>query len=157
MLLYTRPVGWDLALVISLIGHFCSFYRHRHAPTYCGEHSILWRFACWGTHGHIEVDWPCPWRGGYRCPPRKCREQTATNPGSRHSQFNWMDEVQVTTEDFLRQSINNILAILRDPPAASTLPSLQAGDNTTNAIQQIADLLNSHCKWPVHIPPTPVI
>lgn len=45
-----------------------------------------------------------------------------------------------STEDFLKQASQDILSILRNPPPS--LPYLQAGDDTANAIENIAQLLN---------------
>jgi len=53
-----------------------------------------------------------------------------------------------TTEDYLRQSIGDILAILNDPKPPIA-PFLTFGDDTTNALRKIATLLN--CA----IPPPP--
>ena len=45
-----------------------------------------------------------------------------------------------TTEDYLLQASNDILSILKNPP--SSLPFLEAGSTTKNAIEKIAKLLN---------------
>ena len=52
----------------------------------------------------------------------------------------------VTLEDFLRQATSDILAILQHPPS---LPTLQCGDMTQEAIIQIAQLLNRTVPLPV--------
>ena len=48
---------------------------------------------------------------------------------------------KVTLEDHLKQATSNIIDILTNPPS-TTVPSLQAGDTTKNALLQIAQLLN---------------
>jgi hypothetical protein len=59
-----------------------------------------------------------------------------------------------TTEDYLRQSISDILALLNDPkpPIAPFLPF---GDETTNALRQIATLLNRVVPQPTPVEPLP--
>jgi hypothetical protein len=57
---------------------------------------------------------------------------------------------KTTTEDYLRQSVGDILSLLKHQK--SQLPFLNYGDDTTNAIQQIATLLNRAIP-----PPVPVI
>ena len=47
---------------------------------------------------------------------------------------------RVTLEDHLKQAATDILAILSNPPS-TTVPSLQAGDTTNQAIMEIAKLL----------------
>ena len=47
-----------------------------------------------------------------------------------------------TTEDYLKQASNDILSILKNPP--SSLPFLEAGSTTKNAIEKIAKLLNQN-------------
>jgi hypothetical protein len=48
--------------------------------------------------------------------------------------------LSTSTEDYLRQSVGDIIGLLDDPK--STIPSLSFGDDTQNAIKQIATLLN---------------
>jgi hypothetical protein len=58
----------------------------------------------------------------------------------------------VTLEDFLRQATSDILAILQNPPS---IPTLQCGDDTKEAVIKIAELLNRSVPRPVlDIPPT---
>lgn len=62
----------------------------------------------------------------------------------------------VTLEDFLRQATSDILAILQNPPS---IPSLQCGDKTQEAVIQIAQLLNRSVPIPplnLPSPPPPV-
>ena len=58
---------------------------------------------------------------------------------------------ETSTEDYLKQASNDILSILRNPP--SSLPYLQAGSETKNAIAKIAQLLNRSSNSP---PPLPI-
>lgn len=58
----------------------------------------------------------------------------------------------VTLDDFLRQATSDILFILQNPPS---IPSLTCGDDTKNAIVQIAKLFHRAEKMPD--PPTPII
>ena len=46
---------------------------------------------------------------------------------------------KTTTEDYLRQSVGDILALLKNPP--NTLPFLSYGDATKNSATKIAQLL----------------
>ena len=46
---------------------------------------------------------------------------------------------ETAAEDYLRQYVGDILALLQDPP--KTLPFLAYGDDTKNAITKIAHLL----------------
>ena len=50
---------------------------------------------------------------------------------------------KVTTDDFLRQSASDIITLLTQAPP-STLPSLQAGDSTRNALLQLATILHAN-------------
>ena len=47
----------------------------------------------------------------------------------------------IKTDDFLRQAALDIISILSEPPS-STVPSLEAGDETRNALLKIATALN---------------
>jgi hypothetical protein len=59
---------------------------------------------------------------------------------------------ETTTEDYLRQSVGDILALLQDPP--KTLPFLSYGDATKNAVTKIAQLLQRSVPQPrLPIPP----
>ena len=60
-----------------------------------------------------------------------------------------------TTEDFLRQSISDILAILNDPKPPIA-PFLTFGDDTKNALRKIATLLNRAIPTPPRVLPLPV-
>ena len=48
---------------------------------------------------------------------------------------------EVKIDDFLRQAATDIITILTHPPP-TTVPSLQAGDSTINAILELASILN---------------
>ena len=48
---------------------------------------------------------------------------------------------EVKIDDFLRQAATDIITILTHPPP-TTVPSLQAGDSTKNAILELASILN---------------
>ena len=52
---------------------------------------------------------------------------------------------KVTTEDFLRQAAADIISLLTHPPP-STVPSLQGGDATKNALLDLATILNTSTK-----------
>jgi hypothetical protein len=58
-----------------------------------------------------------------------------------------------STEDYLRQSVEDIIALLDDPKP--TIPSLSFGDETQNAIKQIANVLNQALPSPPPVPPPP--
>ena len=58
-----------------------------------------------------------------------------------------------STEDYLRQSVGDIIGLLDDPK--STIPSLSFGDDTQNAIKQIATLLNRALPSPPPVLPPP--
>ena len=63
---------------------------------------------------------------------------------------------ETTAEDYLRQPVGGILALIQDPP--KTLPFLAYGDDTKNAITKIAHLLQrsvTHPRFPL-IPVTPM-
>ena len=49
---------------------------------------------------------------------------------------------KVTTDAFLRQAAMDIVTILSNPPTTTPLPGLEAGDETSNAILQLANILN---------------
>ena len=53
---------------------------------------------------------------------------------------------ETTTEDYLRQSVGDILALLKDPP--KTLPFLSYGDATKNSATNIAQLLQRSVPQP---------
>ena len=53
----------------------------------------------------------------------------------------------MTLEDHLKQAATDILAMLSSPPS-TTVPSLQAGDTTNQAITEIAKLLKRSEKIP---------
>jgi hypothetical protein len=59
-----------------------------------------------------------------------------------------------TTTDYLHQAANDILALLKDPPKSS-LPSLESGCATNNALTKIATLLQRATKMPAPIQPEP--
>ena len=60
---------------------------------------------------------------------------------------------ETTAEDYLRQSVGGILALLQDPP--KTLPFLAYGNDTKNAITKIAHLLQQSVTQP-QLPLIPV-
>ena len=64
---------------------------------------------------------------------------------------------ETTAEEYLRQSVGTILALLKDPP--KTLPFLAYGDNIKNAITKIAQLLQRSVTQPLLliIPLTPLV
>ena len=49
---------------------------------------------------------------------------------------------KVTIDTFLRQAAMDIVTILSTPPTKTPLPGLEAGDETSNAILQLANILN---------------
>ena len=53
---------------------------------------------------------------------------------------------ETTTEDYLRQSVGDILDLLKDPP--KTLLFLSYGDATKNSVTQIAQLLQRSVPQP---------
>jgi hypothetical protein len=59
-----------------------------------------------------------------------------------------------TTEDYLRQSINDILAILNDPKPPIA-PFHTFGDDAMNAFRQMATLLNRAMPLPPTVEPLP--
>ena len=60
---------------------------------------------------------------------------------------------KITTEDLLRDTARDILAILNNPIAAA--PCLHVGDETRTAIKQIATILNRVVPPPLPVPSTP--
>ena len=64
---------------------------------------------------------------------------------------------EITTDDFLKQAATDIISILCKPPP-STVPSLEAGDTTKNALLKIAESLNRIKDYPttLAIPPPPL-
>ena len=60
---------------------------------------------------------------------------------------------ETTAEDYLRQSVGDILTLLQDPP--KTLTFLACGDDTKNAITKIAHLLQRSVTQP-QLPLVPV-
>ena len=113
-------------------------------------HSKPDKRASWDTHG-IEGWYVGPSLEHYRCvkcymPLTSAERDSDTVAFFPHS----IPFPAVTTDDFLRQSITDIVSLLKNSPP-STVPSLQAGDATTAAIQQIAKLLNRHCKKPTPV------
>ena len=58
-----------------------------------------------------------------------------------------------STEDYLRQSVGDIIALLNDPKP--TIPALSFGNDTQNAIKQIATLLNRALPSPPPVLPSP--
>ncbi len=61
---------------------------------------------------------------------------------------------ETSTEDHLNQAASDILAILQNPP--SSLPFLESGNDTTNAIEKIAQLLRrATTKTPPTLPTPP--
>ena len=60
---------------------------------------------------------------------------------------------ETTAEDYLRQSVRDILSLLKYPP--NTLPFLAYGDKTKNAITKIAHLLQQSVTQP-RLPLIPV-
>ena len=60
---------------------------------------------------------------------------------------------EITSEDYLRQSVGDILALLQDPP--KILPFLAYGNNTKNAITKIAHLIQRSVTQP-RLPLIPV-
>lgn len=56
----------------------------------------------------------------------------------------------------MRQAATDIISILTAPPS-TTVPSLQAGDPTRNALLEIATVLNRTEKLPVTSSPTPYV
>ena len=59
----------------------------------------------------------------------------------------------VTLDDFLRQATSDILAILQNP---TTIPTLQCGDDTQEAVHKIAKLLNRSVPRPILNLPAPL-
>ena len=59
----------------------------------------------------------------------------------------------VKTDDYLKQALTDIVSILTKPPP-STVPSLEAGDETRNAILKIATALNRIDPTPSTLPDT---
>ena len=55
--------------------------------------------------------------------------------------FHMLPFPQVTIDDFLRQATTDIIKILSAPPNVS-IPTMEAGDTTRNAILKLATLLN---------------
>ena len=55
-------------------------------------------------------------------------------------------------KDFLKQSVNDILALLQKP---KVFPSLDGGDETQNAILKLGQILNIAAKQPPLILPAP--
>ena len=51
-----------------------------------------------------------------------------------------------TSEDYLLQSASDILAILKSPP--KSLPYLQYGDSTKNALVQLSQLIKTAVEQP---------
>ena len=58
----------------------------------------------------------------------------------------------MTTEDLLRQTAQDIVSILHNPP--KNLPTLQAGEETKNALLKIARLLNRAQSPPANLLPS---
>ena len=117
-------------------------------------HSKPHKRASWDTHG-IEGWYIGPSLEHYRCvkcymPLTSAERDSDTVAFFPHK----LPIPKVTTDDFLRQSVTDIISLLKTSPP-STIPSLQAGDATTAAIQQIAKLLNRHCTKPKIIDFTP--
>lgn len=48
----------------------------------------------------------------------------------------------ITTDDFIWQATSDIITLLTHPPPSSTVPSLELGDSTKNALLQVATILN---------------
>ena len=61
---------------------------------------------------------------------------------------------KVTVDDFLRQSVTDIIGLLTTPPTTTTI-SLKAGDKTHNSLLQLAELLKRSEKIPDLISPPP--
>jgi hypothetical protein len=59
----------------------------------------------------------------------------------------------IATKDYLKEAALDILSILRSKP--TTLPTLEYGDNTKNALVQIARLLGRATKPPPELKPEP--
>ena len=55
---------------------------------------------------------------------------------------------EVSIEDHLKQATTDIIRILTNPPSTSTIPSLEIGDKTKNALLKIADILNTNTTLP---------
>ena len=53
---------------------------------------------------------------------------------------------EVKLEDFIRHALSDIITLLTDPPSKTTV-SLQAGNETQNALLQIATILNRTSPW----------
>ena len=53
---------------------------------------------------------------------------------------------EVKLEDFIRHALSDIITLLTDPPSTTTV-SLQAGNETQNALLQIATILNRTSPW----------
>ena len=64
---------------------------------------------------------------------------------------------KTSTEDYLRQSVDDILSIISSP--TTNIPSLKFGSNTTNAIKQIAQVLHRALPLPppIKIPQEPTV
>ena len=63
---------------------------------------------------------------------------------------------KTTSEDYLLQSASDILAILQSPP--KSLPYLQYGDSTKNALVQLSQLIKNAVQQPcLHSEPAPTV
>jgi hypothetical protein len=120
-------------------------------------HSKPDKRASWDPHG-IEGWFVGPSMEHYRCV--KCYMPLTSSVRDSDTVAFFPHHIpfpKVTTNDFLRQSIEDILSLLKNSPP-TTIPSLTTGDNTKAAIAQIAKLLNRHIPAPPSIPslsPTP--
>ena len=101
----------------------------------------------WGPHGK-EAWYIGPSFDHYRCvkcfvtDTRKELDSDTVVFFPKHIKF-----PAVTTDDFLRQAALDIVSILTNPPPA-TVPMLQAGDDTRNALLEIASTLKRITKYP---------
>ena len=59
---------------------------------------------------------------------------------------------KTTTEDYLRQSVGDIISIINEP--TTTIPSLTFGNSTKNAIQQVAQILHRALPLPPPVQPS---
>ena len=108
----------------------------------------------WGPHGR-EAWYIGPSLNHYRCvkcfvtDTRKELDSDTVTFFPKNIKF-----PAVTTDDFLRQSALDIISILSHPPP-STVPTLEAGDETRNALLKIAEALHRITALPKNLEPPP--
>jgi hypothetical protein len=108
----------------------------------------------WGPHGR-EGWYIGPALQHYRCvtcfAPDTRKELISDTVTFIPSQYKFPE---ITTDDFLKQAATDIISILNKPPS-STVPTLEAGDPTRNALLKIAEALHRIKSYPDPIPTSP--